>query len=143
MDLSLKEIYLSSLKALVKNPLIYLLLIAWGLVQGLIIAFVLIVGAPFWIGALLSVESGESTASTAFFITLTYFGFVIFMYALLSAATRAGVLAFGAKIRCDEKATTLTFVDGIFRFTWRLFIGGIVVGMLTWIPILAFAVFIR
>ncbi len=138
MDLSLKGIYLSALRGIKSNPLIYLLLLIWGLVQGVILFILTMVGAPFWLGAIFSLEAGPETTSSIFNLTLIYIGVIIFAMSLLSAATRAGVLAFGAEIRKGKSGTILDFLTGIFKYTWPLFIGGIVVGMLTWIPILVF-----
>ncbi len=143
MDLSLKEMYGAALVGIRKNPLIYLLLLLWGLVQGLVVLALLMIGAPIWLTAVMLLKPGENTASSFLYITISYFGVVALVIALLSAATRAGVLGFGARIRTGQKANTLSFLQGIFRFTWPLFVGGIIVGMLSLIPALAFLAVLR
>lgn len=144
MYLSLPGIYAAALRALKSNPLIYLLLLLWGLSEGVVLLAILVIGGTGWISTLIAAASMKSGAGTWIsIVTATYLGIALLVLGLLSAATRAAVLGFGAKIRQGRQATTLDFVRSILRFTPQLFFGGIVVGMLTCIPVLLYLWFLK
>jgi len=142
MSRSLPEIFFSALRAIKNHPLVYLILLVWGLAQALVLLALMVLGSMIWVGAVLA-TSGPNAASSVFYITAGFLGSALFVLAILSAATRAGILSFGSAIRKGDKPTVLNFLRGIFRFTLPLFVGGIVVGMLTAIPGLAFLLVLR
>jgi len=138
MDLSLPAIYGSALRGIRNNLLVYVLLLLWGVVQGIIIVALLFLGSTMWLASIASLSAGPSFGSGAFYISVLFVGTILVMLAIFSAITRAGVLSFGAGIRKGKKGRAVDFFRGILRFTLPLFVGGIVVGMLTSIPLLAF-----
>jgi hypothetical protein len=143
MDLSVVGMYVAAFRAVRDNLLIYLLLLLWMLVQGFIMAALFTLGGFVWLAALAATPSGPSAGTSCVFVTAAWFGILLLVFAILSAAAKAGVLSFGAKIRRGEQAGTLVFLSGILRFTLPLFVGGLVVGMLSCLPALAFAAVLR
>ncbi len=143
MDLGLPGIYAHTLRGIRNNLLVYLLLLLWGLAQGIILAALVTLGALIWLGSVATLKPGPNMPSSALYITATLLGILLLVLGLLSATTRAGILSFGSKIRKGEKAGAGDFFRGIIRFTLPLFIGGIIVGMLSSIPALVFLVFAR
>lgn len=142
MNLSLPGIYSSSLRAIKDYPLVYLVLLIWGLAQALVLIALLALGSMIWLTAAIAV-SGPDAGSSLLYITAGFIGSALFVLAIFSAATRAGILSFGTAIRKGNKPTALHFLRGIFRFTLPLFVGGIVVGMLSAIPALGFLLILR
>lgn len=141
MDLSLAGMYGAALRAVRDNLLIYLLLLLWGFALGVIIVMLFMLGGLVWLTALAA--TAKSPGSSLVYVTAAWIGIVLLTIAILSAATKAGVLGFGAKIRRGEQAGTLDFLSGILRFTLPLFVGGLVVGMLSSLPALIFASIMR
>jgi hypothetical protein len=144
MNLPVSRIYTSSFQALRKSPLIYLLMLIWGLAQGVILAAIFMLGGVAWLSMVIAAATLKSGGGAAI-VFLTVIGLVVMflILAFLSAATRAGLLGFCAKIREGAHATTLDFLNGILRFTFPLFIGGIVVSMLTAIPFLTYCLVLK
>ena len=139
----ISRIYAAAFYALRTNPLIYLLLLLWGLTQGVVIAAIALIGGILWLSfAAVSTGSPHPTHSIAL-VTISYLALLLLVVAVLGAALKAGLIAFGAKIRTDGYATTLDFLHGIFTFTPPLFIGGIFVAMLTLMPALGYLIFLR
>jgi len=143
MDLSLPAIYASALKSIRTSLLIYLLLAVWGLVGVIVIMILGVIGAMVLASALAFSARGPNAASTALYVSSAYFGIVVMAAGILSATGRAGLLSYGARIRRGETPGALDFFRGIIRFTLPLFVGGVVVGMLTAIPILAFLLIVK
>jgi hypothetical protein len=142
MKQSLAGIYSSSVRGIKDYPLVYLVLLVWGIAQALVLIALIFVGSMIWLAAAVTV-SGPNAGSSLFYITAGFLGSALFVLAVFSAATRAGILSFGSAIRKSDRPTALHFLRGIFRFTLPLFIGGIVVGMLTAIPALGFLLILR
>jgi hypothetical protein len=141
MILSVQEIYASALRGIKQNPLIYLLLLIWGLAQGIILAALLMVLGLGWLSMTIAAAAIPQTGPAIVVLLTSIFLFLaLLLFGLMTAATRAGMLAFGARIRETGHATTLDFLKGILRYTIPLFLGGIIVGMLSVIPFLLFAV---
>jgi len=143
MDLSVPAIFSATLKGIRENLYIYLLLLLWLLIGGIILFVVLTLGSLVLITTLISTEPSAQSGLNAIAITAVMFAFISFVTTLLSAGSRAGILAIAARVRKGEKAGPLDFFKGIIRYTWRLFIGGILIGMLTAIPVLAFLLYAR
>ena len=142
MKRSLSGIYSSSLRGIKDYPVVYLVLLIWGLAQALVLIALITLGSMIWLTAAVAV-SGPNAGSSIFYISAGFIGSALLVLAIFSAATRAGILSFGAAIRRGNKPTALHFLRGIFRFTLPLFIGGIVVGMLTAIPALGLLLVLR
>jgi len=138
MDLSTGGIYASSIKALRQGPLIYVLLFFWGLLQGVLLFALLWLGGAAWAASTLASFASDTPVASAYYNSLFFMGFFLVILTILSATTRAGVLAYGAIIRRGGKARAVDFFRGIIRYTIPLFLGGLVVGMLTAIPALGF-----
>ncbi len=143
MDLPLTGIYAAAFRGIRSNLLVYLLLLGWSLAGVVILLALGIVGTVFLPAFILAAFGSTAQPSIVIYLTFAYLSILALVMTVLSAATRAGVLAFGAKIRSGEKPTALDFFTGILRYTWQLFIGGIVVGMLTAIPALVFLLVAR
>jgi hypothetical protein len=139
MNLSIQEIYSFVFRGLKKNPVIYLLLFIWGFAQGIILAALLTVLMLGWLSTTIAAASlPQSGPAAVVILTFIFLLLALLIFGLMSAATRAGVLAFGARIREGGHASALDFFKGILRFTFPLFIGGIIVAMLSAIPVLLF-----
>jgi hypothetical protein len=140
MDISVLGIYRSALRGIKENPLVYLFLFIWGMVQGVILIALISMGFFTWLIVIASISTSPDVASKTIYITAAFIGSLLIVLGLLTAATKAGVLNFGAEIRRGHKTLALHFFNGIVKYTIPLFIGGIVVGMLQAIPTLAFLV---
>ncbi len=136
MDHSTGGIYAASIRALRKSPLVYVLLFLWGLLQGILLFILLWLGGAAWLASTLALLTSDTPLTSAFYGTLFFAGILLLFLTILSAATRAGVLAFGAKVRRGGRGRALDFFSGIIKYTIPLFLGGITIGMLTAIPAL-------
>jgi len=143
MDISVPAIYGKALKGIRDNLFIYMLLLLWLMIGGIILFLVLTFGGMVVMTTLLAGEPSAQTGTNALLITSIIIGFTSLIMTLLSAGSRAGILSIGLRLRQDEKPGPLDFFKGIFKYTWRLFTGGILVGMLSAIPVLAFLVIAR
>jgi len=143
MVLTIPEIYKAAVQGVRSNLLIYLLLLGWGVVQGVLLFVLLSLGMALWLGNAVVALNQQGDIQSVLYLTAAFVVLALLIVTFLSAATRAGILAFGAKIRKGEKAGGLDFFRGILRHTFPLFIGGIVVGMLTCIPVLALLLILK
>jgi len=143
MDLSVPAIYATALKGLKGNLYIYILLFTWLVIGGIILFIVMTLGGLVIMTTLASSEPGPGYGTHALIILSVMIGIISLVMTLLSAGARAGILSMAAQLRKGERVGPINFFKGILRFTWRLFIGGIVIGMLTAIPALAFLLVVR
>ncbi|MCX6646724.1 MAG: hypothetical protein NTY09_10260 [bacterium] len=143
MDLSTAGIYASAFQGIRKFPLVYLFLFFWTLVVTIIVAIVVTIGSSIYMGSIMVVSLNENSGSTALYLSMTYVGIILLVTSILLAATKAGFMAFGSAVRKETTPTPLHFFRGIIKYTPPLFIGGLVVGMLTCIPFLAFLALAR
>ncbi|MFH1675462.1 MAG: hypothetical protein ABIC40_00455 [bacterium] len=137
MDYSLSDIYRRSLIALKGNILIYLLLFVWSVVQWFVVLFLLTVLVLFSLAILAAVNVSDPSLQA--FTPIGFLtGLFLFVVLLLATAGRAGLLGYLAKVRRGERAGAMDFVQSIFKFTGPLLVGGIIISMLTSIPLLVF-----
>jgi hypothetical protein len=141
MQLSIGEIYASTLRALKANILVYMLLLVWGLLQGIILLAILTIGGIMWVTSFLALSASGSAAAAVIF-TIVCIALALLVLAFLGAATKGGLIGFGAAVRRGRKATTLDFLRGILSFTFPLFAGGILVGLLSSVPLVLYIVFL-
>ncbi len=143
MDRSLAGIYSSAFRGLREHPLVYLFLFIWTMTMTVLMVIFSFLGSSIYLGSILAISFDENAGGSAFYLTAAFFGTTLFVASIIYAATKAGFMAFGSVVRMGETPSPLHFFRGIIKFTVPLFIGGIVVGMLTSIPILAFIAFTR
>lgn len=143
MDLSTAGIYTAAFRGLRKHPLVYLILLIWTLVITILVTIFATIGTSIYMGSVMVVSMDVNSGSSIFYLTITFIGILLLITSILLAATKAGFMAFGSAIRKDEIPTPLVFFKGILRYTLPLFIGGLVVAMLTCIPFLAFLAMAR
>jgi len=136
-------IYASAFQGIRKFPLVYLFLFFWTLVLTIIVSIVVTIGSSIYMGSIMVVSLNENSGSTALYLTAAYAGIILLVTSILLAATKAGFMAFGSAVRNDITPTPLHFFRGIIKYPPPLFIGGLVVGMLTCIPFLAFLTLAR
>lgn len=141
--MGVSAIYRSAFQSLIRNPLVYPLLLLWILTQGLILLVFALIGGGAWFATLLTaVLSSKDSTLSILGITSVFVIFYILLVTFLSATTRAAVLGFGAIIRKGKQPSTLDFLNSLFRYAFPLFIGGLIIGMLTAVPVLTFLNFI-
>ena len=140
MDLNLLGMYAAALKGIRENSSIYLLLIVWGIIVGVIILLVFMLAIPVY---LMSMVALSSNYTMQFYATSIFLLTILTVAGILSASTKAGVLAFGSGIRRVGRASLIDFIKGIFRFTFPLFLGGIIISMLMAIPVLAIVMWFK
>lgn len=143
MDLSLAKIYSSAFRGLRKHTLVYFFLFIWTMIMTVLMVIFSFLGSSIYLGSILAISFDKNAGSSAFYISAAFFGIMLFVSSIIYAATKAGFMAFGSAVRMGETPTPLHFFRGIIKFTVPLFIGGIVVSMLTSIPFLAFIAFTR
>lgn len=137
MPLSLKDIYLSSIRGIRNNIGIYPVLFIWGILAGIAIFLVILVIVPMWLmSVMIATGADEPKISDSLLISGLFVALISLFMGILSAATRAGILGWGVKVRKGKSAGMKDFFGGIFDFTWQLFLGGIFVWMLSMIPVL-------
>lgn len=130
------EIYENAYRGIIRSPSIYLWLILMGFIQGLAVILISSLGSAMLVSSIVTTDSLEISNAAPFIIFRTFLGVIAVTTGILGSALKSGLLHFGVMVRRNGVATSKDFLDGIFKFTGRIFLGMIIVGMLMLIPAL-------